>query len=110
MTDPNKKRYSITYVNDTGRSDFSVYMSGMPFHSSDSSNFVAWQTLRAQSAAAFLFPAEAGVGMVWEGVMYGPYATPPAATWELTVSKDGEPVCKQGIIINVKTNSFSTKT
>ena len=91
------KRYSITYINDTGRDDFSVYVSGMPYVASDSTNFVAWQTLRAQSSAAFLFPASNGVGLVWEGVTYGPVLTPPSATWEVIV-KEMEPVLQQGTI------------
>lgn len=99
-TDPGK-RVSITYVNDTGRDDFSVYVSGMPYVPSDSSNFVAWQTLRSQSTAAFLFPAAVGIGLVWEGVTYGPYLTSPTATWEVTVTRDMEPVCEQGNIFNI---------
>lgn len=90
------KRVSITYVNDTGRDDFSVYVSGMPYVSSDPSSFVAWQTLRSQSTAAFLFPATAGVGLVWEGVTYEPKITPPTATWEVSTTRDMEPVIQQG--------------
>ena len=90
------QRVSITYVNDTGREDFAVYVSGMPYVTSDSSGFVAWQTLRAQSTAAFLFPATAGVGLVWEGVTYGPKITPSTATWEVTTTRDMEPVFQQG--------------
>ena len=90
------QRVSITYVNDTGREDFAVYVSGMPYVTSDSSSFVAWQTLRAQSTAAFLFPATAGVGLVWEGVTYGPKITPSTATWEVTTTRDMEPVFQQG--------------
>ena len=95
MSDP-KKRMSITYVNDTGRDDFSVYVSGMPYVASDLSNFVAWQTLRSQSTAAFLFPMAVGMGLVWEGVTYGPHLTPSSATWEVTVTSDMEPICQQG--------------
>ena len=93
------KRVSITYVNDTGLDDFSVYLSGMPYMPSDPSSFVAWQTLRAQSTAAFLFPASVGVGLVWEGVTYGPKLTPQAATWEVTTTKDMEPVFQQGKLL-----------
>ena len=93
------KRVSITYVNDTGRDDFSVYVSGMPYVASDPSSFVAWQTLRSQSTAAFLFPARAGVGLVWEGVTYDPKVTPSTATWEVTTTRDMEPVVQQGNII-----------
>lgn len=96
MGDPSK-RVSITYVNDTGRDDFSVYVSGMPYVATEPSNFVAWQTLRSQSTAAFLFPAATGVGLVWEGVTYGPKLTSSTATWEVTVTRDVEPVLQQGI-------------
>ena len=87
---------SIAYVNDTGKTDFSVYVSGMPYVSSDPSSFVAWQTLRSQSTAAFLFPATAGVGLIWEGVTYGPKITPSTATWEVSTTRDMEPVIQQG--------------
>ena len=90
------KRTSITYVNDTGRDDFSVYVSGMPYVPSESSNFIAWQTLRSQATAAFLFPASVGIGLVWEGVTYGPKQTPSIATWEVTTTRDNEPVFQQG--------------
>ena len=94
--DPSK-RISITYVNDTGLDDFSVYVSGMPYVASDPSNFIAWQTLRSQATAAFLFPAATGVGLVWEGVTYGPQMTSTTATWEVTTTRDMEPVFQQGI-------------
>ena len=95
------KRYSITYVNDTGREDFSVYVSGMPYVSSSSAGFFAWLTLRAQSSAAFLFPASSGVGFVWEGVTYGPAATPPSATWEVVEKADMDLTLQQGRTMSV---------
>ena len=93
--DPNK-RVSITYVNDTGRDDFAVYVSGMPYVASDQSNFVAWQTLRSQATAAFLFPGSVAVGLVWEGETHEPKITAPTATWEITTTTDMEPVFQQG--------------
>ena len=92
-------RVSITYVNDTGRDDFSVYVSAMPYVATDPTNFIAWQTLRSQATAAFLFPVPVGLGLVWEGVTYGPKQTASVATWEVTTTRDMEPVFQQGIAI-----------
>ncbi len=94
---------SITYFNETARSDFSVVVFCQPDQGSLEKP-VAWAILRTQTSAEFTYPAMIQVGAEWalNGVnnRNGPFDTKFGSTWNLIqTEKDGTPLLKEGIII-----------
>ena len=92
----------VTYLNKTGQIDFRVVV----FTKNENPNaidtpFVAWQTLKAQTSASFVYPVDTAVGAEWIEndllVRSGPFSTNLGATWKLCqAEQDGTPVLEEG--------------
>lgn len=74
------------YLNKTGRNDFAVavFAKNEDLNAVDTP-FVAWQLLRAQTSAKFVYPVQVCVGAYWESdgvsVHSGPLPAAAGSTW-----------------------------
>lgn len=84
MQNMSQRDIKIKYTNNTGEVDFQVCI----FSKELSTHFLAaWEVIRAQSSASFIYPAEYEVGASYEqgdlNVILGPLTARLGSTWDI---------------------------
>lgn len=87
----------VEFYNSTGRTDFQVMVSTKNFDISappeDIAEFAAWEVLKTQSSASFIYPGALAVGCTYTQldteIKCGPFEAKEGSTWEIVQEMEG---------------------